>query len=993
MVSTETLQVVINAKDMLSSKVKQVNEAIRQTGTVANTSGTVASNATNRIGQAYDRLRSKVNNVFNNIKNTIKNSTLGTAINESGLARPFLNAAEQIKQRWSSMTETLKSKLKGLSGSANASGGFNISAAGLATLNGQVTTTTGKISTLGNMINKIGGYSSTLGIKLSTAFATAQTKVEAFKSKLSTVGSKMQSVVGGLSGVQSAIMSAFGAVGVTSLSQFTIGAAVARQKLNAVTTGITGSEAATKRLNQAISAATNGGIVGFTKVAQAVQQIGIKYNLTNQQLEATAPVLNKIGTLARAMGKDSETAATIMSKAYDGLNGNFMLLQRNLGITKQQLLDNGWSGASDDVDGYTMALNKVLDTKPEMQEYLNSYEGQMERLKLAVGGVGRQIGEVFLPILNALLGGFLELHQKCPWLTTVIVGLGVAILGLVSILSVLAPIIIMVAELWTEEAAAQMLALGPYVLIAAAIIAVIAIMWHLYNTNENVRNAINKLGDTIRGILVTAWENLQRIIQPIIPTFQHLFDVIGRLCNQLLSFFGITSQTGEGFDTWTAIAKVLGAVLQVIVQHMVTMAEVALSILVPALNFIVNVIASLLNFLTSVGEALALLMQGDILGFLTTIMEALDVLLVNIITSLGQMLLEILNNLGLVFGVSITMLWNWIVQLVTGFVTGAVLAVTGFISWISSLPGQFWTWLMDAINRVLAWKNQLVSNFRTAATNAINGFISYIQGLPGKFWTWLVNTYNKVSSFKSTLVQKISDAARSVVDNFKNKISSLPTVMWNELMNIKYKIQNAVGSLGAAIRNLGSNLLSQFKSALGIASPGHMSHAIEDEMGYIGDNITNSYNTLSKKAAKLGNSIMSGFNSTMGSLDANVGGGNIGYTVSHDINEPSQSNRNKLLEKIVDLLDKLDLNNNNISNVVSGDANAVRVVNDGKVTLRYELDFINAPAGMSNSDVEEIVRNILSEKETLKQLTNNREFQDLDKRMKVKILSELSRHI
>ena len=46
-----------------------------------------------------------------------------------------------------------------------------------------------------------------------------------------------------------------------------------------------------------------------------------------------------------------------------------------------------------------------------MQEYLNSYEGQMERLKLAIGGVGRQIGEVFLPILNALLGGFLDLHQ------------------------------------------------------------------------------------------------------------------------------------------------------------------------------------------------------------------------------------------------------------------------------------------------------------------------------------------------------------------------------------------------------------------------------------------------------------------------------------------------------------------------------------------------------------------------------------------------------
>ena len=70
MVSTETLQVIINAKDQLSSQVKEINNTIRQTGTTANSSSTTASSATDRIGAAYDRLKNKVTTAFNNIKNT-----------------------------------------------------------------------------------------------------------------------------------------------------------------------------------------------------------------------------------------------------------------------------------------------------------------------------------------------------------------------------------------------------------------------------------------------------------------------------------------------------------------------------------------------------------------------------------------------------------------------------------------------------------------------------------------------------------------------------------------------------------------------------------------------------------------------------------------------------------------------------------------------------------------------------------------------------------
>ena len=986
MVTTETLQVIINAKDMLSGQIRNVNNAINQTGTTAR-------NATNTANSAYTQLQNKVRSVFNNIRNVMKNSTAGNLISSSGLAKPFMNAAEQIKQKWQTTMQQIKSATRVMSNVKVSTGG--ISNAGLATLNGQVATTTTKVTLLSRVINTVGTGASSLGLKFSNAFQSAQAKIGTFTSKLRGVGQRMQSLVGGLSGVQSAILGAFGAVGVTSMSQFTIGAAIARQKLNAVTTGITGSEEATNKLNKAISAATKGGIVGFTNVAKAVQQVGLKYGLSNDQLAATAPVLNKIGTLARAMGKDSTTAATIMSKAYDGLNGNFMLLQRNLGITKEQLLAEGWSGAADDVDGYTNALQKVLDKKPEMQEYLNSYEGQMERLKMAVAGVGRQIGEIFLPILNSVLGAFLDINEKAPWLTSILVGAGVAILGIISVMSMLAPVIMMIIELREAEAFATWAAYLPYLLIAAAIIALIAILWHLYNTNDKVRAIMDAVGKTVKETVVKAWENLQKIIQPLIPTWNHFCDVVGRAVNQFLSFFGITREGGGEFDALTGIIQVLGLMFQGLVEHITLVVQVLAAILVPAINLVLNVVSNLINFITTLGEAFTLLMSGDILGFLSVLIEALTTFLMSTLTNIGQFVLEILNNLNVIFGNVLSLVWAWILNLVTSFIVGASSAVNGFIIWISTLPGRLWLWLVDAWNRFLAWRAQVADGFRRAASDAVNGFINYVSGLPGRLWSWLVQAAGKVTSFGSQARSKMLEAARGMVDNFKNKIKSLPGIMWSELMNIKAKIQNGIGSLGNAIANLGWRLLDRFKSALGINSPGHMSHAIEDEMGYIGGYMEDAVRPLRNRAVNLGDSILSGFMGTgAGNISAGISGanGSIAYNVRHSVDDASL-NVNKeevgILNAILALLNDI-LDNQDKNNVTGG---AVSVTNDGSIQLEHHITVDGLPDGVDSEAVYDIVREAFTDRELINMLVSSREFQALDNRMKTRILGTYSRHI
>lgn len=823
MVSTETLEVVMRLRDELTQKVNDINNKLKSTGDAGKQAMDKTKNATNtantalnqqstridQLKQKYDGLKNSVTNAFNSIKNAIKNSSIGQAVSQSSLAKPFLNAAESIKQKWSSMTEYLKSKIKGVS---NEKVGFNISNTGLKTLNGEIATTTTKTTALGNAIIKVGQYAPNLGSKLGTAFTTASTKIDGFKSKINSLGSKLSTLTSGLSGVQSAIMGAFGALGVTSLTQFTIGAAATRDKINAVTTALTGSREATEKLNSAMKNAVSGGVIGFNTLASAIQQTGIKYGLTNEQLEKAAPVLANVGNLARAMGKDTTTAATIMSKAYDGLNGNFMLLKRNLGITKEQLIDAGWSGAASDVDGYTMALQKVLETKPELQEYFNSYEGQMERLKMSIQGVGRSIGEIVLPVLQAVLGWFLELHKQAPWLTTAIVGIGIAILGVISVLGMLAPVLMTIEALSISLSAI----LWP-LLIVAAIIALIAVLKHLYDTNEQVRAVMDRIGNLIRGTLTKAWDNLQKIVAPLSATFNHLMQVLGRLGNDLLGLFGITGEAAQNFDWLSAIINVLGLALNAVIQHITMVVQIAAAVLIPLISFIINLISNLVNFILSICEAVSLLMQGDVIGFITTLGTALWSLIVNTVMNFGQMFLELLNNLDVIFGGILSSVWNWATQFVNDVIQAGLNAVNGFIQWISTLPAQLWAWLLNTANKILIWR----------------------QGV----------------------IDKIKEVAKGIVDGFKQKIASLPQIMWDELVNIKNKILNGVGMVVDAMKQLAQNMLNTFKSWLGINSPGYMYYAIAGEMEYIGAELEDAQGVLGSAAQDLGTSILDGFNS------------------------------------------------------------------------------------------------------------------------------------
>lgn len=748
-----------------------------------------------------------------------------------------------------------------------------ISPAGLNILNGKIVQTEGSFTQLGNRITSTNSKLNALG---------NNSGIARLRSSLSSVKGRISGLASGFSGLGGAISMAFGAIGVTSVNQFTIGAAMAREKINSVTTSITGSKQATKELGATIKSATAGGVVGFNSTAQALNQVAIKFHMNTSQMKAAAPAIANIGNLSVAMGHSQEQAANMMAHAYDGLNGNFKTLKQNLGVTKEQLMQAGWSGAADDVDGYTNALNKVLEKSPKLQAYYNSTEGRITRAKMAIQGVGREVGETLLPVISQVLQAFLDLNQKCPGITKAFIYLGIAIMGLSAISMVVLPIIELSKALKLAAAAEWLLNAAmdanPIMIVVIAIVALVAILAYLYFNNEQVRNTLNALGSYLSGTFIGLWDYLCGAVGNTVDFFQNLYSAIVNLPSTLSSLgasiwswiSGLPDQlasalTGIGSAIAGWIASLWTNISTWLNNGLATLGTWFSTLLTTLLDWGAQILGQIIAWFIMLPTVIPMYLNMIIMQVGTWIMGLINnlvlwgqTILTSIVTWLSMLPLTILTYLNFV----IAYVYSWITNLWTAAVYAGSQFVNGVVQFIRLLPGRVYMFLYMTVMRVVAWALTMYQRARQTATNFVRAFIAIIQSLPGRFWSWLLSTLSRITSFASQGASRMRTTAMNMCNAFKNKVSQLPNIMWTELMHIGDKIRNAVGELGKAMRDLAHNMLNKFKDALGIHSPGYMFKAIKGEMQYIDDQLANSQKKLGKSAEKLGQGVLNGFNKT-----------------------------------------------------------------------------------------------------------------------------------
>ena len=265
---------------------------------------------------------------------------------------------------------------------------------------------------------------------------------------------------------------------------------------------------------------------------------------------------------------------------------------------------------------------------------------------------------------------------------------------------------------------------------------------------------------------------------------------------------------------------------------------------------------------------------------ITALWAVISSALLPVFQNLYGVLVQVANFIGGFFsavwttiGGSIRAVINYIVlfinalaQLLSGQITFSQFAS---LIW-NGFKSMLLTILMSIILGVGSWAAQLLVKGKNAALGFVNGIISYVTSLPGKVWAYLLSTLSRITRFAGSAANYARSAGSRIVSGLRTAVSQAPGVVYNELSGIVGRMLSIGGQLYNTARNLGANIVNNLKKGLGIASPGHMYWAMVGELNRLDMVLDENKSILGDKAATLGDAIQSGFGSPSLDVKANL---------------------------------------------------------------------------------------------------------------------------
>lgn len=481
MVSENIVKIILKMEDQATQVAQKADQAINKLGNTAQQSNKKTALAVDDVNKKYNHSVTNINRV----------AQAATRVGENG-AKSFNNMGESTQRaivnfnRLDESSQRLLTYWSQLDSKGKASFGFLADDVQLAinkfnalqretqTWGNTFEFTRTKMSLMGTDVDSLKGkiqvVGSTIQEYVGTKWDFVKNKVTVFgdyikthlSGALQTVRSHIDNLSSAFSGLGGFIASAIGGLGMASITDMTIGLAMGRERMTALMQATTGSKQATdnlikgyENLNytfknvdgttthmfEGLDEMTNKSLVSLDDLGQAMSNFKMATGATNDQLAYAAPLLNDIGQRAILMGKSGDEALTLMQAAATGLNGNFMTLKYNFGVTKEKLEELGWKGAADDIEGYTDALMKYLNQSGNMNDMMNTTVGHIERVKKDFRIAGRTVGEMFTPYIDQAALALHGLYEKCPQLYQGLIMVAGGVSGFVSIAPMLAPML------------------------------------------------------------------------------------------------------------------------------------------------------------------------------------------------------------------------------------------------------------------------------------------------------------------------------------------------------------------------------------------------------------------------------------------------------------------------------------------------------------------------------------------------------------------------
>lgn len=402
------------------------------------------------------------------------------------------------------------------------------------------------------------------------------------------------------------------------------------------------------------------------------------------------------------------------------------------------------------------------------------------------------IASVFGQIKSALPSGFLDgivnaFNQLVPAIMPAIT----AFTLLLPVMGGMQKVFGIVSGFKSLGAALSAVAGGPVGLVIAAIAAVVVGLAALYNTNEDVRNAINSAWSGIQSAAAQVWPYIQQAVTTACSVIQgavtQYWPVIQQVVTQVMG--AVKDFVVAAWPTIQAAFTTACSVIQSIIQAVWPVIQAVVSVVMSAIQLIVTQVWPTVQNYISMACQVIMAVINAVWPVIQTIITTVMMVIMAVISVVWPIIQTVFSTACAVIAAVINAVWP-VIQTVITTVMQVINAVIGTV--LAAIQGN-WSGVWEGIKAIASTVWNGIKNIVSSVINAISGIISSVLGTIKGAWD---SCWNGIKSAFSSIWNGIKSAAKSGVD-----------AVYNTVKSIKDKILGFFAGAGEWLVNSGKAML------------------------------------------------------------------------------------------------------------------------------------------------------------------------------------------